>query len=651
MPDVPSPAVFNHVITTVMLPSGRIWLDSTAEVAPFQYLVPPIRDQEALVVPEKGTATLVKTPAAPPYAFTGEFSAKGELSADGTLHASMTGTYRDDEEVLLRALARNLAPAEWDKGSQFVSYQTGFSGTTSNTRFRGANNLDSPMEVTYDYMRKQYGNWDAHQIVPLFPAVTLTGNSDETKEPEHDLQLGVPRKDVAVSRIRIPAGWHVDLPDAVHEKSTWATFDKTYRFVSGEIVTERTVTVLQPKVPRASWKQYQTFCKAVDLGNENWITLLPSTTDATPANKAVSSTTEHKDEHGNVVSTVTFGNGTSVPAAPSDASIADLKQTAWKQLQNRQVSDARATLDRIRQKDPKQDLTLYDGWLAQQNGDWKTAIEDYRKELAAHPDEIETAQSLAWLQQAHEQSAEAQETLLTMFRRHPEDLRLGYSLAFVQAEREQHGEQVNTFETMLKQHPDDVRVKVALGNALLAADRKDEAAAVAKAALDGTTDPGILNDAGYLLAETGEDLPQAEAVSRKSIGILEEKSRATTPDQMNSNSFAQSNLLIADWDTLGWILFREGKLDEAETYVTASWRNSQHPEVGEHLGRVLEQRGDLPGAVEQYRNAQAAIEGNNASPAVRKLIANDLVRLQASVTPELTSATKSQLVSLQKVKG
>ncbi|MBE7182393.1 MAG: hypothetical protein INR71_14515, partial [Terriglobus roseus] len=59
----------------------------------------------------------------------------------------------------------------------------------------------------------------------------------------------------------------------------------------------------------------------------------------------------------------------------------------------------------------------------------------------------------------------------------------------------------------------------------------------------------------------------------------------------------------------------------------------------------------LPGAVEQYRSAQAAIEGNNASPAVRKSIANDLVRLQASVTPELTSATKSQLVSLQKVKG
>ena len=34
VPDVPSPAVFNHVITTVELPTGRIWLDSTPSVSP-----------------------------------------------------------------------------------------------------------------------------------------------------------------------------------------------------------------------------------------------------------------------------------------------------------------------------------------------------------------------------------------------------------------------------------------------------------------------------------------------------------------------------------------------------------------------------------------------------------------------------------------
>ena len=38
VPEVPSPPMFNHVITTVNLPGGRIWLDSTPLAAPYRYL-------------------------------------------------------------------------------------------------------------------------------------------------------------------------------------------------------------------------------------------------------------------------------------------------------------------------------------------------------------------------------------------------------------------------------------------------------------------------------------------------------------------------------------------------------------------------------------------------------------------------------------
>ena len=63
VPEVPSPAMFNHVITTVNLPGGRIWLDSTPMVSPYRYLGAIIRDQKALVVPADGPATLETTPA------------------------------------------------------------------------------------------------------------------------------------------------------------------------------------------------------------------------------------------------------------------------------------------------------------------------------------------------------------------------------------------------------------------------------------------------------------------------------------------------------------------------------------------------------------------------------------------------------------
>jgi transglutaminase-like putative cysteine protease len=70
VPDVPSPAVFNHVITTVDLPGGRIWLDSTPLDAPYRYLSAVIRDQKALIVPSEKPASLESTPAVAPYPLT-----------------------------------------------------------------------------------------------------------------------------------------------------------------------------------------------------------------------------------------------------------------------------------------------------------------------------------------------------------------------------------------------------------------------------------------------------------------------------------------------------------------------------------------------------------------------------------------------------
>ncbi len=129
VPEVPSPAVFNHVITTVNLPSGRIWLDSTPLASPYGYLVAIIRDQKALVVPASAPAALESTPASAPYPFTERFEAAGSLDADGKLTAKMTSTYHDDDEVVVRALARSVAPAEWDKISQYISANSGFGGS------------------------------------------------------------------------------------------------------------------------------------------------------------------------------------------------------------------------------------------------------------------------------------------------------------------------------------------------------------------------------------------------------------------------------------------------------------------------------------------------------------------------------------------
>ncbi len=66
-PDVPSPASFNHLITLATVGGQPVWLDATAEVAPYRMLVAPIRDHSALAIPETGVARVEKTPAELPF--------------------------------------------------------------------------------------------------------------------------------------------------------------------------------------------------------------------------------------------------------------------------------------------------------------------------------------------------------------------------------------------------------------------------------------------------------------------------------------------------------------------------------------------------------------------------------------------------------
>ena len=123
VPEVPSPAVFNHVITTVNLPSGRIWLDSTPEVAPYQLLSATIRDQKALVVLRMAGESLELTPANAPYPFVAKFEALGTVDAEGKFTSHIVASYRTDDEPIVRALAQCEHRRSGDKASQYVALQ------------------------------------------------------------------------------------------------------------------------------------------------------------------------------------------------------------------------------------------------------------------------------------------------------------------------------------------------------------------------------------------------------------------------------------------------------------------------------------------------------------------------------------------------
>jgi tetratricopeptide (TPR) repeat protein len=623
--DVPSPAVFNHVITTVDLPEGRIWLDSTPEVAPYRLLSEAIRDQLALVVPAEGKAALERTPAAPPYPLAAHFESTGSLDADGKFTSHVTASYRTDEETFVRSLARSVAPADWDKVSQYVSSVTGFSGTTSHTSISNTDDLSSPIVVTYDYTRPAYGDWDNRRIVPAYPALEFAPLVSEQKAPPADIQLGAPRTLTAISRIRLPEGYRTDLPDPLHVKTDFSTFDKTYRFDGKDVVIERTIVVLKSKVPKSEWKRYQTFLKDISLQGESWIQLISPTKPLVVKNGKPESPKASAAEGGTKPEAKT---ATSSADAVDGGSARELIETAFNQMKGGDLSGAAGTLDKAKAKDPDAEgLWASYGFIATMHRKYDEAVVDYKKELAVHPDNRGAVGALAGAQVMNGDRAAGLQTLRNYIDRHPDDVELALYLAGMQNAAQDNEGALKTLEAAARATPDNRLVRARMSDTLRRLDRKDEAVAAAKSALDGTDDMEVLNDAGYVLAETGLDLPYAEEASRKGIALLEAKTAAISPAEANSSAFAQANLLIASWDTLGWILFREGKLEEAKPLILAGWRNSLRPECGDHLGQLYEAMGKKDEALSTYRLTAASIEPNNAQTEVIEHVKKGIARL------------------------
>jgi putative PEP-CTERM system TPR-repeat lipoprotein len=151
-------------------------------------------------------------------------------------------------------------------------------------------------------------------------------------------------------------------------------------------------------------------------------------------------------------------------------------------------------------------------------------------------------------------------------------------------------------ERWLARRPDDVGAQVLLADAVL---RRDADQAVARYEdLVDTGNPVVLNNLAWLYME--RDDPRALELARRAA-----EAAPDNPDIL---------------DTLGWILFREGRVDEAVTHLRRSVElNPANPIVHHHLGTALARMGDRTGARRALAIAAAADGYADAHRAAREL--------------------------------
>ncbi len=297
--------------------------------------------------------------------------------------------------------------------------------------------------------------------------------------------------------------------------------------------------------------------------------------------------------------------GKDVEKKPSDPDAARMVFQAAMLMRRGNLDEAQKQLDAAKALND-QELRLWStyGALHSARGDKAAAVEDDQRELALHPDANEVYGALADLQDQLGRRAEEEATLRTLIKIEPRTPGASARLVRMLVQDGKAAEAVTLgqdsaarFATVVAAEPrinpravDGLSFE--LSKAEEAAGMKTEALATMVALLKVTNNAAVLNDGAYRLADANTELPLAEKSARQALGLAELNSRRVSLDTAPGLTRLVIGQVAGVWDTVGWTLFREGKLDEAESYLRAAWLQNQTVTLGQHLAEIEMARGD-----------------------------------------------------------
>ncbi|HEU5336653.1 MAG TPA: DUF3857 domain-containing protein [Terriglobales bacterium] len=576
-PNVPSPAQFDHLITAVPRGNGLQWLDTTTEIAPFGMLVATIRDKQALVMPSDKPASLVTTPADPPFPTNDVFAVEAKLDNNGTLTGHIQQTSRGDVELIFRIAFRQVPQAQWQTMVQRLSYANGFAGDVSNITTSSPEDTAKPFRFAYDYTRKDYSDWKDRLITPPMPPFGVeTRSGDDDKKPKKPVVLGAPGEVVHRARVQMPAGYTPKLPKNVDLTTDFADYHSTYSLKDGVLIAERRLIMKKAKVPLAEWEAYRKFGKSIADDEDSWINL-------------------------------NAGNQSAEDGHNTEAD--RIFQEGYEALQKRDMTTAREDFRRVIQLDPKYAYAHGNlGVVYLWQNDNEDAFAELSKEEELHPENDFAYRTYAFALMRLHRNDEAMEQWRKLLKANPKNRDAAVSLSGMLITAKKYPEAVSLLENAVKLAPDSEALQSTLGFAYLKAGESAKAIPILEKIAQSATQAEPLNNIAYELADANVDLEHAQAYAEKAVAQTEAQSlllSASSPDALKITVE-----LASYWDTLGWVYFRRGDLAKAEPYLRAGWELSQFSTIGDHLAQVYAQQGNKVEAEHTYRLAMAGFGGD-----------------------------------------
>lgn len=601
-PEVPSPSQFDHIIGYLPPNKDRdaVWLDTTIEVAPFGYLVMRLRDKQALVMSGEKSIRLVSTPADPPSPSTEAFKIEGKLSDDGTFEAKVEDTTQGDGEVLVRAAFRQVPQPQWKDLVQRISYAMGYAGTVSDVNVSAPEAIDEPFHLSYSYDRKDYPDWksDHHFTVPGLPFF-MPPVRDDAKYP---IWLGSPAEAVSDSKVEIPKGYDLQTPSNVDLKYDFAEYHASYSRDQGVLIAKRRLLSKLHEVPVAEFDDYRSFLKNL----QNDVNQYVQTSSSAPGMPTVTVMPDAPGP-GNFPS---FLSG--IWGLPeSDSSEANrLEADARKVMQHGDPGAAVSGFRRVLEVDPKftrARLELATVYMALGQSD--SALDALRKAIDSDPKQLVARKTYAFVLLSLRRWDAAIDAWRETVKIAPDDPEANSGLGISLVQQKRYGEALPYLETAAK-NDNSPGARVRLGDAYLRGGQIEKGTATLEKVVEANPGPEMWNDVGYELADANVSLPKALEYARHAVDAQEMASHDVELSNLLPEDLACTQKIGMFWDTLGWVHFRLGHLDQAESYLHAAWLLSQGAVEADHLGQVYEQQKKTEKAIHMYRLALGTPEAH-----------------------------------------
>ena len=188
----------------------------------------------------------------------------------------------------------------------------------------------------------------------------------------------------------------------------------------------------------------------------------------------------------------------------------------------------------------------------------------------------------------------------------PDEMAFYYFLGLAYFQKNDKDKALHTFQLGVSQINSESNKEIVsdfyaiMGDILHEKNREKEAFAAYDSCLQWKDDNlGALNNYAYYLSEKGTDLQKAEKMSYRTIKA-----------EPKNSTFL---------DTYAWILFMQGRYEEANIYIEQAVENDSTPSdvILEHAGDISAKLGDMKKAVDWWEKAREA--GGNSKVLIRKI--------------------------------